>query len=119
MKACYRCGTPWVSEKKQPGVKEYCTKCSAYLHCCLNCRYHDPSRPNQCVISTTEWVGDRAGANFCDEFEFRDREESGRSEEERRRAVDMLDQLFGGAAQEAGEDTARRVRSLDDLFGGG
>jgi hypothetical protein len=31
----------------------------------------------------------------------------------------MLDQLFGGATQEAGEDTARRVRSLDDLFGGG
>ena len=24
MKRCHKCGEPWVSEKKQPAVKEYC-----------------------------------------------------------------------------------------------
>jgi hypothetical protein len=109
---CHACGHPWVSEKKQPAVKEFCERCSAYLHCCLNCRFHDPSRHNECHIPNTDWVGDRAGANFCDEFEFRavggapggDRAADARS---------GFDALFG----DDGEESAA-PKSLDDLFGG-
>jgi hypothetical protein len=72
MKACHRCNKEWVSDKKQPAVKEYCEACTAYLHCCLNCRFYDPNAHNKCRIPTTDWVGDRAGCNFCDEFEFKE-----------------------------------------------
>lgn len=95
MKRCHKCGTPWVSEKRQPGVKEYCDKCSAYLHCCLNCRFHDRSVHNQCRIGTTDWVADREGANFCDEFEFKDAEAEKKDAGKKEKAKDAIDELFG------------------------
>ncbi|GMU91923.1 MAG: hypothetical protein AMXMBFR4_09810 [Candidatus Hydrogenedentota bacterium] len=71
MRTCHRCGAEWVADVKTPGVKEYCEQCSAYLHCCLNCRHYNPAYHNQCAIPTTDWVADKEGANFCDEFEFK------------------------------------------------
>ncbi len=113
MKRCHKCGAEWVSEKKQPAVKEYCAQCGAYLHCCRNCRFHAPRVHNQCQIPNTEWVGDRAGANFCDEFEFKNdeaiAEDAGKKESARR----ALDQLLGGA-----DDAPRKPKTLEDLFGG-
>jgi len=99
MKRCHKCGAPWMSEKKQPAVKEYCENCTAYLHCCKNCRFHAPSRHNQCQIGTTEWVGDREGANFCDEFEFADADTQGKDTAKSAKAKDALDSLFGGEEQ--------------------
>jgi len=112
MKRCHRCKTPWHEEKRQPAYKDCCEKCSAYLHCCLNCRYHDPSAHNQCYIPTTDWVGDRAAANFCDEFEFKDAETQVKAAAKGEQARNTLDTLFG-------DDVAseRKPKSLDDLFG--
>jgi len=73
MKRCHRCLAEWPGGKRQPGVKDTCDACDAYLHCCLNCRHYNPALHNQCAIPTTDWVGDKAGANFCDEFDFADR----------------------------------------------
>lgn len=101
MKRCHKCGTPWVSEKKQPAVKDYCENCTAYLHCCKNCRFYDPSRHNECQIGTTEWVGDREGANFCDEFEFKDSEAQSKDTAKSAKAKDALDNLFGGEHEAA------------------
>ena len=70
MKQCHNCHHPWESETKTPGVKEYCEKCNAYLHCCKNCTHYAPGAHNDCYIGTTEWVSDKTGANFCDEFVF-------------------------------------------------
>ncbi|MBI4560107.1 MAG: hypothetical protein HY706_21140 [Candidatus Hydrogenedentes bacterium] len=95
MRRCHHCGAEWVNEKKQPGVKEYCDQCSAYLHCCLNCRYHDPLVHNECHIPTTDWVADKAGANFCDEFEFTDAATESADESGRDRARGELGRLFG------------------------
>jgi hypothetical protein len=50
MRHCHKCGTEWVSDKRVPGVKETCPNCTAYLHCCFNCRFHDRSAHNQCLI---------------------------------------------------------------------
>ncbi len=114
MRACHRCGTEWVSDKRQPGVKETCVKCGAYLHCCLNCRFHDPHAHNECYIPNTEWVGDRKGANFCDEFEFRDTqpgEDENHSEVKREKARKALEALLGDAGA-----TGSKPKSLDDLF---
>ncbi len=72
MRQCHQCGTEWTGEKAVPGPKEYCEVCSAYLHCCLNCRFRKQGRHNECAIPNTDWVGDREGPNFCEHFEFVD-----------------------------------------------
>lgn len=112
MKRCHQCHTPWVSEKKQPGPKDFCEACSAYLHACLNCRFYDPAKHNQCAIPTTDWVGDKAWANFCDEFEFADADEKAANPASDP-ARSALDALFGesGATPKTRDD-------LDRLFGG-
>ena len=97
MKRCQKCAKEWVSEKRQPGVKEFCPACSAYLHCCLNCRFRDKSVHNECRIPTTEWVGDRAGCNFCDEFEFADTAPGKSSGKTGTAVPDAFEQLFGDA----------------------
>lgn len=106
MRRCHKCGAEWVSEKRQPGVTEYCDSCSAYLHSCLNCRFHDKYAPNQCRIPNTEGISDRAGANFCDEFEFVHSGESVPSTTNGKGPQAALDQLFGAAEPK---------KSLDDL----
>ncbi len=96
MKGCYRCGTPWESIiKKQPGVKETCLKCNAYLHCCLNCRWYTPGKPNNCIIPNTEKVSDREGPNFCDEFEMKDVNVDTSWEEQKNKVKKEFEKLFG------------------------
>ena len=113
MKRCHRCGTEWAAEKRQPGPKEYCEHCAAYLHCCLNCRFHDASAPNECRIPNTDGIRDRAGANFCDEFEFADTIQETTHRESSRGARDAFGALFGeSGAPKQGTDDSR------DLFGG-
>ncbi len=71
MKKCHACGEPWEGfPGTQPGREESCEKCGAYLHCCLNCRHHSPTAHHECMSSTTEYVQNKEGKNFCEEFEF-------------------------------------------------
>lgn len=113
MRLCHRCGRPWVSEKKIPGVKEYCEQCSAYLHCCLNCRFYDPKVHNQCAIPTTDWVGDKEGANFCDEFVFRDAQSESQDQGEASSAREKLDTLFGDGG---GLSDSEKLDAFKNLF---
>ena len=92
MKRCHSCGTAWEGDKA-PVFKEACDTCAAYLHSCKNCRLHDPHVHNQCISPTAEWVADREGPNWCDEFDFRVDGES-RGEDEQSRAKDDWDKLF-------------------------
>lgn len=114
MRRCHRCGAEWVSDKKQPAVKEVCEACSAYLHCCMNCRFRDPSLHNECAIPTTDWVGDREGCNFCDEFEFIDGEEAVSDPESAKQARSALDSLFGDGPTVKEAD---RLDAFKKLFG--
>jgi len=93
MKVCHKCQTPWEGEARVD-FKTACPKCFAYLHCCRNCRLHDPLAHNQCKSSTTEPVEDRQGPNFCDEFEFK--EDTGQRESPRGSGKDKWDKMFGG-----------------------
>ena len=45
-----------------------CPSCSAELHSCLNCRFHDSSMSNECQEPQAEWVAQKDRANFCDFF---------------------------------------------------
>jgi len=111
MKQCHRCAAAWTAEKRQPSYKECCEVCSAYLHCCLNCRFHDPAAHNQCYIPNTDWVGDRRRANFCDEFEFAEDTNRAQETEKQSQAREKLDALWGDA-----EEDAKSPSSFDDLF---
>ena len=117
MKRCHKCGKEWVAEKRQPGPKDSCDACTAYLHCCKNCRFHDPTVHNQCRIPNTEWVGDRAGLNYCDEFEFAEASGAAGATGKADKARDALGALFGEAVE--GTDTTRdgAKSSFDKLFG--
>ena len=109
---CHHCGHDWNPEKRQPAYKESCEACNAYLHCCLNCRFHNPSRHNQCDIPNTDWVGDRRGANFCDEFEFRSANARSPAAHNQTRARDAVEKLLGDDAKEGNG----KPKSFDDLF---
>ena len=112
MKACHRCGREWVSDKKQPSVKDFCDGCTAYLHCCLNCRFHDKRVHNECRIPTTEWVADRAGCNFCDEFEFTDRDPKTKDGDAEEKARKSVHDLFGDADEKPAPKGAEGFKKL-------
>ena len=65
---CRKCGAEW-DVKGRIGVRDECPECAAYIHTCLYCRQYDP-RLKDCRLGTTEPVRDRAGQNFCEEFEY-------------------------------------------------
>lgn len=95
MKSCYRCGKEWTSlTKKQPGVKETCPQCNAYLHCCRNCKWYLPGKPNDCYIPNTDKVANKEGANFCDFFEFKEGGNNADWEKKREEAKKNFEDLF-------------------------
>ena len=98
MKRCYRCGAEW-REQKRPSHTDFCEKCSAYIHCCLNCTFYDENAHNHCKIPTTEWVGDVEKGNFCDEFTFAERAVDASQDEERQKARKAWEDLWGDSAQ--------------------
>lgn len=51
---------------------ETCPWCRSDLHVCLNCRFHDPARYNECEVPTTDRVKERDRANHCGAFEYRE-----------------------------------------------
>ncbi|MBI2425940.1 MAG: hypothetical protein HYV27_24160 [Candidatus Hydrogenedentes bacterium] len=113
MRLCHNCHTPWDAGKPKPAPKDSCPACDAYLHCCLNCRHHRPSLHNQCYIPNTEWVGDRRGMNYCDEFEFRITKPGGQEDAQQQAARSSLEALLGA------DPTPGPPNSLDSLFSGG
>lgn len=129
MKRCHKCGWVWPEDRGRPGFKEFCPKCTAFLHCCKNCHHHDPTLHNQCRVPGTEMVADRASMNHCEEFLFADREETAVSAVEKDEARDALSQLFGGeqgpnraeeAAKELLGERKPRIepkKAFDNLFG--
>ena len=127
MYQCFHCQTPWESSLRQPAVKETCTQCGAYLHCCKNCRFHRRGYPNECYIPDTEKIADKRRANFCDEFEFRAVTADGAQPST---TLPGLEQLWGEEAPEPAsgrgqssavadwlkESDAGAPRDFDDLF---
>jgi hypothetical protein len=69
---------------------------------------------NQCYIPNTEWVGDRSGANYCEEFEFAMTDPAaGKAASKIEGARTALDALFGDGEPAGGN---RPPSGFDDLF---
>lgn len=97
MRACVKCGAEWA-EKEQPGFSAACGRCGEFLHSCINCEFHDPTRHNQCREPQADQVRDRTSRNLCDWFRMADRK--------------------AGAAGGAKPDRAAAARAkLEALFG--
>ena len=105
-----------VSKRASVRVSQSPGNSSSSHSSCLNCRFYEPGAHNECYIPNTEWVGDKAGGNFCDEFEFADREPGPSGAGAGEQARTALDRLFGDAGDRAPEsdrlDTFRKL--LDD-----
>ncbi len=95
MKYCRQCSTPWDGVT-QPGVRETCVRCHADLHVCLNCRFYDEHKPQQCQVDVAETVRNKDRSNFCEEFQFADRPLPGeRAPDETKKAKEQWNRLFG------------------------
>ncbi len=71
MNVCYKCKNK-VDVTEKIGRTETCPVCDVDLHCCLNCRFHDPGAYNECCEAQAERVLDKDRSNFCDYFSFKD-----------------------------------------------
>ena len=81
-----------------------CDYCSAWLHCCVNCKHYQPSLPNDCKIPGTEQIADREACNFCDEFSLLTK-----ASDQSASLEDVSKKLFG-------EGINQPKKSFDDLF---
>jgi hypothetical protein len=72
---CHSCGNEQIFDVKvgvKVGRRDSCPHCAADLHVCKNCRHWDPNVHNQCKEPEAAFIRDRAEANFCAHFDFRD-----------------------------------------------
>ncbi len=68
MGCCVHCGREWPG-RTQPGFRETCPDCDAYLHSCQNCRLYN-RRADQCSSVTAECPGQRDHYNYCQEYQI-------------------------------------------------
>jgi hypothetical protein len=47
-----------------------CPECSAYLHSCVQCAFHDKNAHNECLEPQAEFVSNREKSNFCEFFQL-------------------------------------------------
>jgi len=88
---CHSCSFEIVLQHKI-GRQEYCPKCKAALHCCMNCRFCSPGAYHDCRETEAEWVSDKSGPNFCDYFSPTEKEPLTRNKSAEAR--DKLNRLF-------------------------
>lgn len=65
--SCWRCGAA-VPGGTRIGRREACATCGSDLHCCRNCRFHEPALHNACREPQAERQVDKEAGNFCEYF---------------------------------------------------
>lgn len=89
--SCWRCGAP-VTAVERIGRRETCAACGTDLHCCCNCRFHDPTLHNACNEPQAERQVDKEAGNFCEYFSLAP--SRGGAAAAPRAARDQLEALF-------------------------
>jgi len=93
MKICHACKKN-LEVGQSIGRRDECLFCGADLHCCLNCRFYDRAAPKQCREPLAELVKEKAKANFCDYFVFKEAGAAGNEKSEAEQARAALNNLF-------------------------
>jgi hypothetical protein len=107
---CWKCGADEADPfgGKLP-FRAVCETCGVELHCCVNCVFYFPGKPNDCAVPGTGYVADRTAANLCEEFKLFGKGPS--------KAVDLSDiakRLFGDDLPAKDKDSKKRFSSLFD-----
>ena len=89
MKCCHSCNKE-LSTGRSTARRDACPSCGADLHCCLNCALYERAASKQCREPAAEQVKEKARANFCDFFLFREKRGAATDAAEARRALDEL-----------------------------
>lgn len=91
---CWSCGHAMPDPQfGKLSFRAVCDKCGMGLHCCLNCKYYAPGRPNDCAVPGTDFIADRAANNFCEEFSILGKGPVPKDPNVKKR----FDDLFGGS----------------------
>lgn len=92
MPSCVRCGAALEIVDKV-FRKDECPACGGDLHCCIQCRFYERGRQNDCRESRAENVRDKDKANYCDYYDIGNGDGSLRSDPAQA-AKAALDALF-------------------------
>lgn len=107
---CWHCGTHLeeAPEKRLP-FRAICDKCTAWLHCCKNCKNYKPGLPNDCAVPGTEYIADREACNFCEEFVLK-----GEKPAQQANPDDVARRLFGESSKRPQKPSSKN--NFDNLF---
>jgi hypothetical protein len=71
MYLCHHCGRQQRFQERIQRT-DGCPYCHSDLKVCLNCVFFDPGANNQCREPQAEWQTEKAKANFCEFFDYRE-----------------------------------------------
>ncbi len=63
---CYRCGTAFEGDRVP--LREVCSRCGAFLHCCRNCDFYAPGVANDCREPGAPQLQDKEARTFREWF---------------------------------------------------
>lgn len=106
---CWKCGTDIADPFGKLSFRAACEACNAELHCCYNCSYYTPGKPNECAIPGTDYVSDREKMNFCEDFK-----QLGKGPSEKTNPNNAAKRLFGDDFSGEKENPKDRFNSLFD-----
>lgn len=90
---CHKCNADLGLEAgAKVARRDTCRKCSADIHACLNCNFHDKASYNECKESQADRVVDKTASNFCDFFVLKAGHNS--QKDDKHKIVKALDDLF-------------------------
>ena len=89
LKKCYKCGKIFdISASETVPFSLACESCGSWVHCCMNCNFHDENARSGCREPNADFVSDKRGRNTCEHFAFI-RMRGTRSPEQRRKDNEM------------------------------
>lgn len=95
---CWKCKTDLPDpEFGKILFRTECDHCGAALHCCCNCKYYHPGKPNDCEIPGTDYIPDRTKSNLCEEFRLQDQN---KSQLNKPSVEDIENSLFGRSSSQ-------------------
>jgi len=93
---CHKCGKEWTLDG-QPGRSESCHSCNEDLRICLNCTFYDAGVAYQCRERRAEPVIEKHRSNFCEYFDFAQRDWYGKEgkNDQANEVRNAFEKLFG------------------------
>jgi len=92
---CFNCGHNLeLLSATTTSRRDDCPACSADLHVCKNCKFYDPNAYNECHEPQAERVLVKDKSNYCDYFEFSDKNRAVDNTNKKEDYLKNLDDLF-------------------------